>query len=127
MKILKALMLISSLALSMVVAPSALAAGKIENATAADVKKAVDGAIASSQQALASLQAGESKEIVFEHITTARQESKSIEVGRLDLKRNQASGKLKAARSAIESGDKAKGEELLKEAVAVYKDIEGLL
>ena len=127
MKFLNPLVITLALVLSLGILPSASAAGKIENATASDVKEAVEGAISHSEQALSGLQSGANKDMVLQNITTARQESKRIEIGRLDLKRNQASGKLKAARAAIEINEKEKAEELLKEAIKTYQDIKGSL
>ncbi len=127
MKFLTPITIILTLTLSMGILPSAFAAGKIENATPADVRAAAEGALTNSEEALSGLQNGGNMDVVVQNISNARQESKRIEVGRLDLKRNQASGKLKAARSAIEKGEKQAAEELLKEAIKIYQEIKGSL
>lgn len=127
MKLLKQLTLVLAIAFSFASVSPAMAAGKIENATAAQVKEAAEAAISSSEQALLGVQNGTNQEVVFQHITTARQESKRIEVGRLDLKRNQGSAKLKEARVAITKGEKEKAEALLTEAVKIYQEIKASL
>jgi hypothetical protein len=127
MKLLKQLTLVLAIAFSFASISPAMAAGKIENATAAQVKEAAEAAISSSEQALLGVQNGTNQEVVFQHITAARQESKRIEVGRLDLKRNQGSAKLKEARVAITKGEKEKAEALLAEAVKIYQEIKASL
>jgi hypothetical protein len=127
MKLLKQLTIALALASSFGSFSPAMAAGKIENATAAQVKEAVEAAIADSAQALLGVQNGANQEVVLQHITTARQESKRIEVGRLDVKRNQGSAKLKEARVAVTKGEKEKAEALLSDAVKIYEDIKASL
>jgi hypothetical protein len=127
MKLLKQLTIALALASSFGSFSPAMEAGKIENATAAQVKEAVEAAIADSAQALLGVQNGANQEVVLQHITTARQESKRIEVGRLDVKRNQGSAKLKEARVAVTKGEKEKAEALLSDAVKIYEDIKASL
>jgi hypothetical protein len=127
MKLLKYLTLALAITASMVSLSPAFAAGKIENATAAQVKEAADSALASTEQALEGLKNNSNQEVIFQHIATARQDTKRIEVGRLDVKRNQASAKLKDARIAITKDEKEKAEALLTEAVGIYKEIQNSL
>lgn len=127
MKLLKQLTIALALASSVGSFSPAMAAGKIENATAAQVKEAVEAAITDSEQALLGVQNGANPEVIYQHITTARQESKRIEVGRLDVKRNQGSAKLKEARVAVSKGEKDKAEALLSDAVKIYQDIKASL
>lgn len=127
MKLLKQLTIALALGLSIGSFTPAFAAGKIENATIAQVKEAADNALLSTEQALAGLKSGANQDVIAQHITTARQESKRIEVGKFDLKRNQASGKLKAARVAMDKGEKDNAEALLAEAVSIYTEIKNSL
>ena len=105
----------------------AFAVGKIENATAAQVKEAAESALASTEQALAGVKGDSNEEVILQHISTARQDTKRIEVGRLDVKRNQANAKLKEARTALSKDDKEKAAALLEEAVKIYKEIKDSL
>jgi hypothetical protein len=127
MKLLKQLTLVLAIAFSFASISPAMAAGKIENATAAQVKEAVEAAISSSEQALLGVQNDANQEVVLQHITSARQDSKRIEVGRLDVKRNQGSAKLKDARTAVTKGEKDKAIALLTDAVKIYQDIKASL
>lgn len=127
MKLLKHLALAVAIACSFASVSPAMAAGKIENATAAQVKEAVEAAITSSEQALLGMQNDANQEVVLQHITSARQESKRIEVGRLDVKRNQGSAKLKDARVAVTKGEKDKAIALLTDAVKIYQEIKAAL
>jgi hypothetical protein len=102
---------------------SAFAAGKIENATPAQVKESIASALKNSEDALAALKNGDSKETIMDLIGAARQDSKRIEVGRLDVQRNKASAKLKNARIAVNKGDNAAAEAALVDAVKGYEEI----
>lgn len=123
MKFLKQILIALTVAFSAGSFTHVMAAGKIENATPEDVAAAVTGAAKNSEDALAALKNGESDETVLELIEAARQDSKRIEVGRLDVKRTRAAAHLKNARSAIRKGDKAKAEASLIEAVKGYQEV----
>lgn len=123
MKSLKQLGVAVAIACSMAIVTPAAAAGKIENATAAQVKEAAAGALSHSEEALASLKNGSSNDAVLDHIQKARQESKRIEVGRLDPMRNKGMSKLTDARAALAKNQNAEAEALLVAAVKIYKEI----
>ncbi len=127
MKLLEKLAIAMAMTISVAAFSPVFAAGKIENATAAQVKEAATSALTSTEQALAGLQSDANEEVVLQHLATARQETKRIEVGRLDVKRNQASTKVKEARTAIMKKDKAKAEAILVDAIKLYQDIKNSL
>jgi len=124
MKFVKCLMLAVAASLMLLSVPSAFAAGKIENATAAQVKEAIESALSESTAALEGLKNAANKEVVLEHITNARQATKRIEVGTtLDPTRSKASGQLRAANAAVNSGEKDKAEAALAEAIKGFDHI----
>lgn len=123
MKLLKYLTLACAITLSMASFSPTFAAGKIENTTPAQVRQSAENALASTEQALEGVKNNSNQEVIFQHIGTARQETKRIEVGRLDAKRNQASTKLKEARSAILKNETTQAEAFLSDAIKIYKEI----
>ncbi|PKM38312.1 MAG: hypothetical protein CVV06_01185 [Gammaproteobacteria bacterium HGW-Gammaproteobacteria-10] len=123
MKFLKQIVIALAVALSVGSFSQVMAAGKIENATPEEVGAAIASAAKNSEDALAALKNGEADETVLELIEAARQDSKRIEVGRLDVKRTRAAAHLKNARSAIRKGDKTKAEASLIEAVKGYQEV----
>lgn len=127
MKLLKQLTIAFAITFFVASFSPVFAAGKIENATAAQVKEAAESALASTEQALAGLKNGSNEEVIFQHLTTARQDTKRIEVGRLDVKRSQASAKLKEARVAITKNEKEKAEAILADAIKLYQEIKNSL
>lgn len=108
------------------VSSTAIAAGKIENATTADVKEAIDNTIENIQQAITSLQNGGDKDGTLELINNARQSSKRIESNRLDVKRNRAVARLKKAKFAIKRDQNDSALALLSEALTRYQEIKSL-
>jgi len=124
MKLLKSLVLALAVTSFVGVAPSAVATGKIENATTGQVKEAIESALKDSTSALDGLKNGASKETVLEHITNARQATKRIEVGTtLDPIRSKASGQLRAANAAVNKDEKDKAETALSEAIKGFEHI----
>ena len=123
MKFLKQIVIALAVALSVGSFSQVMAAGKIENATPEEVGAAIASAAKNSEDALAALKNGEADEAVLDLIEAARQDSKRIEVGRLDVKRTRAAAHLKNARSAIRKGDKTKAEASLVEAVKGYQEV----
>ena len=123
MKLLKQLGVAAAIACTMAIVSPALAAGKIENATEAQVKEAAATALSNTEQALAGLKNGSSHDVIVEHIAAARQDAKGIEVGRLDVKRNKGMTKLKEARAALAKNENAEAEAFLVEAVKIFKEI----
>lgn len=126
MKFLKQIVIALAVTLSVGSFTQVMAAGKIENATPEEVGAAIASAAKNSEDALAALKNGEADETVLDLIEAARQDSKRIEVGRLDVKRTRAAAQLKKARSAIRKGDKAQAEASLVEAVKGYQEVKSL-
>ncbi len=126
MKFIKQLSLALAIMFSIASLAPVSAAGKIENATSEDVANSIADAVKNSEAALAGLTNGDSEEAVLDLIEAARQNSKRIEVGRLDVNRTRAAAHLKKARSAIRKGDKAKAQAELTEAVKGYQEIQKL-
>lgn len=128
MKLLKQLTIAFAITFSMASFSPAFAAGKIENATNAQVKAAADNALASAEAALAGLKDGSSEDVIMQHLNTAAQETKKIEVGTtLDPKRSKAVANIKVARKAVQDKDNAKATEALTKAVELYKELKNAL
>ncbi|MBU2570246.1 MAG: hypothetical protein KJ725_09450 [Gammaproteobacteria bacterium] len=123
MKFLKQIVIALAVTFSLGSFTQVLAAGKIENATPEEVAASIAGAAQKSEDALAALKNGEADETVLELIKGARQDSKRIEVGRLDVKRTRAAAHLKKARRAVRKGDKAQAEASLIEAIKGYQEV----
>lgn len=125
MKLLKSLIIALAITSSMGIASSAIAAGKIENATTAQVMEAIEKALTGSVAALDGLKNGSSnQEVVLEHISNARQATKQIEVGTtLDPIRSKASSQLRAANTALNKGEKDKAEAALASAIKGFEEI----
>lgn len=126
MKFLKQIIIALAVTLSVGSIAPAMAAGKIENATPEEVGASIAGALKNSEEALAALKNGTDNETVLNLIEAARQDSKRIEVGRLDVKRTRAAAHLKNARSALRKDDKVKAEASLIEAVKGYQEVKDL-
>jgi hypothetical protein len=124
MKLLKQLTIALALTVSATSFSPAFAAGKIENATTGQVKDAIQTALTDSQTALEGLKNGSAKDVVLQHIATARQATKSIEVGTtLDPIRSKASTQLRTANAAVAKDEKDKAEAALAEAVKLFEEI----
>lgn len=124
MKLLKSIIIAVAITASMGVASSAIAAGKIENATTADVMEAIEQAITGSAAALDGLKNGSKEEAVLESVSSARQATKRIEVGTtLDPTRSRASTQLRTANAAVKNGEKDKAEAALIEAIKGFEEI----
>ena len=124
MKLLKNLVIAFVVLFSMGSLSSAIAAGKIENATASQVKEAIEAALTDAKTALDGLKNGADMEVVAQHIVSARQATKEIEVGTtLDPTRSKASTKLRAANTAVNKGEKENAEAALVEAIKGFEHI----
>jgi len=124
MKLLKSSIIALAITFSFGAASSAIAAGKIENATTGQVKEAIQAALTGSTAALAGLKNGSKQEVVAEHIANARQETKKIEVGTtLDPIRSKSSGQLRTASTALANGEKDNAEAALVEAIKGFEQI----
>ncbi|MGR9054206.1 MAG: hypothetical protein ACU84J_16325 [Gammaproteobacteria bacterium] len=121
---------IRNIVLSLIVACSfgavssvSFAAGKIENATTAEVKEAIDKAINATDQAIAALQNGGDADAILGFINDAGQASKRIESNRLDVIRTRAASKLKKARKAVMKAETDEAIALLSDALKGYQEI----
>ena len=102
------------------------AAGKIENATTADVKEAIDNTIKSIEEAVANLNNGGDKDEVMALILKAAQSSKRIESNSLDVKRSRATSALKKARLAVKNDKKELALGSLTDALKGFQEIKSL-
>jgi hypothetical protein len=119
MKALKKIAVSLFVAISLASASTAFA----KNPTGADVKTAIDDTVAKVEESIAAIEKGADNEAVMSLIGEARQLQKNISNNDLDLKRNKASAKLKAARVEAGKNDMQASEQLLKEALAGYQEI----
>jgi hypothetical protein len=113
--------ILSALALSLLAfAPMADAADDVVT-----VKKAINETIAKVEESIAALDKGEDKAKVSDLIVEARQLQKSISTSdaKVSMKRSKSNHQLVEARNSIISGDNKAGGELLKEALAGYKEV----
>ncbi len=126
MALLKRTLLTVALAASVVAyVPVSVAAGagKIENATAAEVKEAIDSAISLSEETLAAVNSDMDKDAVLDLYKATKQASKRIESNVVDRLRAKANSYLGNSRNAFKKGNKAEAVELLEKAVATYKEV----
>ncbi len=91
----------------------------------AEVKAAIDQTVAKLEQAVAALEKGEDAKAVAEMVAEAKQLQKSIATSdpKVSIKKSQGSNKLGQARTSLNEGDLQKGGELVKEALAAYKEV----
>lgn len=91
----------------------------------ADIKVAIDQTIAKLEEAVAALDNGEDSKKVADMIVEARQSQKGISTSdsKVSMKRSQSNHKLVKARTSLNDGDVKTGGELLKEALAGYKEV----
>ena len=124
MALLKKLLLAVFVSVAMfATAPATMAAGKIEKATVAGVTQAIEDAISLSQETLTAIQSGAEKDKVLELFKSTKQASKKIESNVVDRLRSKANSRLSKARSAYKKEDTAKAEELMTEAVKIFKEV----
>ncbi len=110
-----------------VLAPAAIAAGKIENVSEEDVRRALKDSIKAAEDALAALKSGAEEAVVSEHINNARQWIKRVENNRLDVIRTRSAESLKKARQAVAKGDAKQAEESLLHALKGFKEMQSSL
>lgn len=89
------------------------------------VKAAIDQTVAKLEQAVAALDKGEDTKAIVDLVIEAKQSQKSISTSdpKVSIKKSQGSNKLGQARTSLNDGDMKKGGELVKEALADYKDV----
>ncbi|MGR9115367.1 MAG: hypothetical protein ACU85E_06340 [Gammaproteobacteria bacterium] len=102
------------------------AAGKIENATTADVKEQIEKAIDNTADAIAAIQNNENEDAVLGLIKNAKQASKRIESNRLDVKRSRANASLAKARNAVKKAQNDEAIAFLTKALDGFKEIKTL-
>ncbi|PKM13052.1 MAG: hypothetical protein CVV13_02905 [Gammaproteobacteria bacterium HGW-Gammaproteobacteria-3] len=102
------------------------AAGKIENATTAEVREEIDNAVKSTEAAIEAVQNNADEETTLGFIKAAKQASKKIESNRLDPMRSKANSNLAKARSAVKKGQKDQATAFLTEALSTFKEIKTL-
>ena len=125
MALLKKLLLAVFVSVAMfATAPATMAAGKIEKATIAEVTEAIKETISLSEETLAALQSGADKEKVLGLYKSTKQESKKIESNIVDRLRSKANSRVKQSRSAYLKEDNAKAEELMTEAIKIFKEVQ---
>ncbi|MEQ1484457.1 hypothetical protein [Methyloglobulus sp.] len=89
------------------------------------VKAAIEQTVAKLEQAVAALDKGEDAKVIVEMVLEAKQAQKPISTSdpKVAIKKAQGSNKLGQARTSLNDGDLKKGGELVKEALADYKEV----
>lgn len=117
--------LVSSVMAVSLAAPS-FTASAVANPSYEDVKAAIENTLAKVEETIAALDNGTDKEVLIDMVSDARQLQKDISNNVLDLKRNQASGVLKKARTELKNNELASAKETLTDAANRYKEIQQL-
>ncbi len=124
MEFIKKFVMAFALAFAMVsVAPTAIAAGKIENATAEEVAAAIDACVDLTAEALSAVQSGEDKKSILPILKKVKQAAKRIESNVVWRLRSKATERVTKARSALKKGDNDKAEKLLTEASEIFAEV----
>lgn len=91
----------------------------------AEVKAAIEQTVTKLEQAVAALDKGEGAKVVAEMVIEAKQAQKSIATSdpKVSIKKSQGSNKLGQARISLNDGDIKKGGDLVREALADYKEV----
>ncbi len=91
----------------------------------AQVKEAIEQTVTKLEQTVAAIEKGEDTKVIVEMVLEAKQLQKSISTSdpKVAIKKSQGSNKLGQARTAFNDGDDKKGIELVKEALAGYKEV----
>jgi 2,3-bisphosphoglycerate-independent phosphoglycerate mutase len=89
------------------------------------VKAAIEQTVAKLEQAVAALDKGADTKAIVDMVIEAKQAQKSISTSdpKVSIKKSQGSNKLGQARTSLNDGDLKKGGELVKEALADYKEV----
>jgi len=124
MSLLKKLVLASVVSTAMLAAaPSAMAAGKVENQSQAGVLQAFDDSIAAVEAAQTALNSGAERDEVLSLMRTAKQELNRIESATVNREKERANGLLKKSRSAFKKGDMEKAKANMSEAVTKFTEL----
>ena len=91
----------------------------------AEVKAAIDQTVAKLEQAVAALDKGEDTKAIVDMVIEAKQAQKSIATSdpKVSIKKSQGSNKLGKARTSLNDGDLKAGGDLVREALADYKEV----
>lgn len=91
----------------------------------AEVKAAIEQTVTKLEQAVAALDKGEDAKAIAEMVIEAKQAQKSIATSdpKVSIKKSQGSNKLGQARTSLNDGDVKKGGDLVREALADYKEV----
>jgi 2,3-bisphosphoglycerate-independent phosphoglycerate mutase len=89
------------------------------------VKAAIEQTVAKLEQAAAAVDKGEDAKAIVEMVLEAKQLQKPISTSdpKVSIKKAQGSNKLGQARTALNDGDLKNGGELVKDALADYKEV----
>ncbi|HIG64342.1 MAG TPA: hypothetical protein EYQ43_01955 [Methyloprofundus sp.] len=108
------------------VAPSAMAAGKTENQTQAEVAQSLTDTVTVAEETLAAMKGGADKETVMALIKKTKQTAKTIESSVVLARRDRALAKVSKARGAYKKGQQEKAEDLMEKAVKGFKDVKAM-
>lgn len=91
----------------------------------AQVKEAIDKTVAKLEQAVAAFDKGEDTNAIVDMVLEAKQLQKSIATsdGKVSIIKSKSNQKLGQARTSFNDGDLKTGGELIKEALAGYKEV----
>lgn len=122
MKVLKKIAVSLFVAISLASASTAFA----KNPTDQEVSAAIDDTLAKIEESITAIDNGTDNDAVMTLINDARQLQKNISNNALDLKRNRASSKLKAARIAASKNEMQASAQQLKKALTGYQEIKDI-
>lgn len=91
----------------------------------AEVKAAIEQTVTKLEEAVAALDKGAEPKAIADIVIAAKQAQKSIATSdpKVSIKKSQGSNKLGQARTALNDGDVKKGGDLVREALADYKEV----
>jgi len=92
----------------------------------AQVKAAIEQTVTKLEEAVAAINKGADANAIVDLVLEAKQAQKSIATSdpKVSIKKSQGSNKLGQARTALNDGDVKKGGDLVREALADYKEVE---
>ena len=92
----------------------------------AQVKTAIEQTVTKLEEAVAAINKGADANAIVDLVLEAKQAQKSIATSdpKVSIKKSQGSNKLGQARTALNDGDVKKGGDLVREALADYKEVE---
>ena len=124
MHLLQKIILTFFLACAISTTPAALAAGKIENATLAEIKDSINTTIERSEKTLAAIESGADKEAVIELLSSTKQMAKEIHATRKSaVYKSKAGTQMKKARSAAKKDDLEKAKGHVIKGIEYYKNL----